>query len=743
MKLNSLQLRHFISHGSTDLVLNGARLATFVGANGSGKSALAIDALRYSLFDDARGRTDDLVQLGQTDMSVRAEITFAGAEYSITRGRSTKARGSSFLELCIRDGETWRPLTGPTIKDTQAAIAELLRMDADTFDTAVLLGQGQANRFAEATAGDRKKILGTVLGLDLWERAEARAREQARDVEAATAADRATIGRLEAELAGREALETSLQEARGRDATLTASEERERAALVEHQAIVADVAAQIAAGEAAEAQVRTAQAALADVSNRFRAVSARKVNAEGRIREAETALRALPAMPEGLGVDRDACAADVERLEAAEAQDRELERAIATNEQALERERARIETLRADWDYRRRSAQSHVDQLTEQLAALPKVTCPKCDTTFVPSEVEASLRTKLAGADRALAEVGEEPTPPLHLDVEAAKIERLRIHRRELAFDVVALGEARAQLREADAARELVVRRGALEQAIAQDQAAIAEATTELAEIQEAGKAARAALVEAETKTGSIAGLRTRLVEARGIVSSAEFRLAQLAADRRKQAGDIAQAQAGLERLDRIQTERDELAGGISTSSAHLARLRKLVAAFSVKGIPARIIESTIPEFAANANTLLSELRPGMELSIQMQRAKADGKGVVEALDLIVRDDAGERPLALFSGGERTSVSLAIAVGLSQLVARRAGSRIESLVIDEPDGLDVDARRAFGQALRILAHQGELSRVVLVSHHPDLADYGDAVYQISKDGAGSHVEQIA
>ena len=190
MKLNSLQLRHFISHSETDLAFNGARLATFVGANGSGKSALAIDALRYALFDDARGRTDDLVQLGQNEMSVRAEITFAGAEYAITRGRSTKARGSTFLELAIRDmtslpdeGHLWRPLTGDTIRDTQAKIGELLRMDADTFDTAVLLGQGQANQFAEATAGDRKRILGTVLGLDLWERAEARAREEARDVE--------------------------------------------------------------------------------------------------------------------------------------------------------------------------------------------------------------------------------------------------------------------------------------------------------------------------------------------------------------------------------------------------------------------------------------------------------------------------------------------------------------------------------------------------------------------------------
>ena len=89
------------------------------------------------------------------------------------------------------------------------------------------------------------------------------------------------------------------------------------------------------------------------------------------------------------------------------------------------------------------------------------------------------------------------------------------------------------------------------------------------------------------------------------------------------------------------------------------------------------------------------------------------------------------------------SVSLALAGGMSRMVARRAGSRISTLVIDEPDGLDQDARRALGQALKVLAHEGELERVVVVSHHEDLAEFGDSVYRVTKNGAGSVVEQIA
>ena len=183
----------------------------------------------------------------------------------------------------------------------------------------------------------------------------------------------------------------------------------------------------------------------------------------------------------------------------------------------------------------------------------------------------------------------------------------------------------------------------------------------------------------------------------------------------------------------------------ISTSSRWVisSAFRRLVTAFGVTGIPARIIEGVLPELARYANELLAELRPGMTLELRAQRAKKDGSGVVEALDLVVRDDVGERSLAMFSGGERMSVSLALAVALSRLVARRAGTAIRTFVIDEPDGLDAEARRAFGQALRVLAHHGELERVVVVSHHEDLAEIGDAVYRVTKNDRGSVVEQVA
>ena len=46
------------------------------------------------------------------------------------------------------------------------------------------------------------------------------------------------------------------------------------------------------------------------------------------------------------------------------------------------------------------------------------------------------------------------------------------------------------------------------------------------------------------------------------------------------------------------------------------------------------------------------------------------------------------------------------------------------------------------RSLRQLAHQGELERVILLSHHQDLADVADEVYLVSKNGHGSVVELV-
>ncbi|UCF27129.1 MAG: hypothetical protein JSW42_10835, partial [Chloroflexota bacterium] len=64
---------------------------------------------------------------------------------------------------------TWKPLTERTLRDTEARIQETLSLDYDTFVNASFFLQGKADQFTQQRPADRKRILSSILGLEIWE----------------------------------------------------------------------------------------------------------------------------------------------------------------------------------------------------------------------------------------------------------------------------------------------------------------------------------------------------------------------------------------------------------------------------------------------------------------------------------------------------------------------------------------------------------------------------------------------
>jgi DNA repair exonuclease SbcCD ATPase subunit len=205
----------------------------------------------------------------------------------------------------------------------------------------------------------------------------------------------------------------------------------------------------------------------------------------------------------------------------------------------------------------------------------------------------------------------------------------------------------------------------------------------------------------------------------------------------------VAREEAALEQLDAVAAERDALAGSLEATSLEAGRLRYLAGRFGLKGIPARVIEGVLPELTAYANEVLGELF-GLRLELRATRASADGRSTIEALELVVtKDDVGEVELARASGGQGTAIALALALGLSRLNARRAGTAIRSLVIDEPEGLDVIRLKALGAYLRELLHRGELDRAFVITHTTELTEFGDRVDEVIEGPDGAQLRQVA
>ncbi|MSQ28720.1 MAG: SMC family ATPase, partial [Dehalococcoidia bacterium] len=201
-----LRLRNFMPYRDMDppLDFEGIHVACLSGPNGAGKSAL-LDAITWALWGQARARSDDdLVTLGQFEMEVDFEFALGDEHFRIIRKRTRpgiRKTGQSLLELQIaeRGGGTpaFRPLTGNTLRETQRKIEALVHLDYQTFINTALLLQGRADEFTLKAPGDRKRVLGEVLGLSRYDAYEERAKDSARRREAAIAALGGEIAALE------------------------------------------------------------------------------------------------------------------------------------------------------------------------------------------------------------------------------------------------------------------------------------------------------------------------------------------------------------------------------------------------------------------------------------------------------------------------------------------------------------------------------------------------------------------
>src|SRR5512143_340892 len=180
-----LTLHNFMPYRDpAPLDFSGIHVACLAGDNGAGKSAL-LDAMTWALWGRARARRDDeLIYQGATEMSVEFSFALAGNAYRVIRARKAGSRGASALDVQVQTPEGgFRTVAEPTMRETQAAINRLLRMDYDTFINSSFLLQNRADEFTVKTPAERKQVLADILGLGQWEVYEEHAKRRGRDIE--------------------------------------------------------------------------------------------------------------------------------------------------------------------------------------------------------------------------------------------------------------------------------------------------------------------------------------------------------------------------------------------------------------------------------------------------------------------------------------------------------------------------------------------------------------------------------
>lgn len=243
-----LELTNFLSYRETAVLdFDGVQLSCIAGPNGAGKSSL-LDAITWALFGQSRSRSDDdLINRSAARNDEAAEIRFTfdleGCVYRVVR---RKAQGrSTALELQIQtDVGVWKPLSEGKLRETQAQIESLLRMNYDTFTNASFLLQGKADEFTTKTPNKRKEILADLLGVTQWDAYREAAATQRKEAEGKIDLLQARLDDITAEVAQEPERRAALEAARQARAAIVArlqlkeqllNQMRQTAAAIEQQ----------------------------------------------------------------------------------------------------------------------------------------------------------------------------------------------------------------------------------------------------------------------------------------------------------------------------------------------------------------------------------------------------------------------------------------------------------------------------------------------------------------------------
>ncbi|MCA9938143.1 MAG: SMC family ATPase [Anaerolineales bacterium] len=468
-----------------------------------------------------------------------------------------------------------------------------------------------------------------------------------------------------------------------------------------------------------------------NAGNRYRQNQARVRELGQQIKQWETSVKQRPFLEREHPTQQ-------QRLAAAEARLAEIEAHVTEWQSDSAPRLAQLQAELAD-DTDRQAQQHRVGELALSIQDKPKA-----------EQERLTCQQAISAAEARLAEITRASAA-----WETAGVAELAQVRRQLAAEDFAL-EERTALAALDAEAAAVGYDPAAQAVAQRERAALADAPAAFQELKQAEAAVkplsdtlsdlahqlveqRAQLAEMETQhqaaAAQLAEMTTHAQDVREVEQDL-FRLREDAVAAHQRVG------AARQRLDvltdlrqqqrRLMTERADL-------THRVQRLKLLEKACGRDGVQALLIEQALPEIETSANDLLERLTDGqMRVTFDTQRQLKTRDEMAETLDIRIVDNAGERPYENFSGGEQFRVNFAIRLALSRVLAKRAGARLQTLVIDEGFGSqDPQGRQRLVEAINTI--QGDFACILVITHIDQLRDAFPTRIQVEKSSRGSAI----
>ena len=711
-----IKVKNFLSYRDNVPVLDleGVHVACLCGDNGHGKSAL-LDAVTWALWGSARTRLqEELIYQGESEMSVDLEFNAGDNRFRVARrfARANRGRqGATFLELFQASADGYVPITGNSVRETEAKIRSLLHMDYDTFVNSAFLLQGRADMFTTSTPGKRKELLGDVLGLGWYERLSEKARIITREKTSLASSIQLEISNIDKDVLNKDRYQERLDginiESKEVDAKISNIElgiedllnkiQERKSKEIELLGLKNEEKRIILELKTRETQVNSYMKSLNELTEK----SNRLDQIEADLLLSNKTLQSISVFPESIQSKK-------ENLNNSRSQMTVLE----DNNTVLKKE---MEDLRIKVDL--------LEQQTRSVNTLP--ICPVCGQELGEQGCQALANTYESDGKQKAAKHRENDALIRDMEIqyhcideEVAKAEKEHLanrsseeKRRDLLYK---------DMESAKASRQIITQ---ISSGLENEKSLLELSTNRLNQID-----------------GKVDGLKSQIKSLTNLSDNYEaekMKLDTLKIQREQISQDVGILRGSLMRIEELQVLRDKRIDELGYVSNEKSVYEQLSIAFGKDGIQALLIEQAIPELESEADGILGRITDyRMSVKLETQRESRSGGDPRETLDIKISDELGIRNYETYSGGEAFRINFALRIALSKLLAHRSGAPLPTLFIDEGFGTqDTNGLEKLVDAIRVI--QDDFQRIIVITHIDELKEAFPARIEVTKTSQGS------
>jgi len=731
MKLIALNMRNFLSYSDQHIHFKSFEGVVFLigkieddasKSNGSGKSAI-FDAISWVLFGTSRTSDDDeLIKGGEKQAEVVLDFELDEKIYNVSR---IKKYGKS-QTLAFTNMTDHIALTGNRVDETQAKIIEVLGLDNELYENTVFARQGRIDEFPRQKPAKRKQMLQDILKIDMYEKWETEAKEMARTYETQ-----------------RETLKMVIEKGQNEIDVLTVGE--------------ADINQKNAALNAVQVKLRQVETDITERTNVYNNMKSAKQllnkelennsNVNGDIERVKSQTKYLDDnQQKEINKILQEKQADIDLVtgeEKVKSVLEEISSKLKISESSMQNyEVMKQQEVLLDNECRRvigtiKEYDAELEKMRKKLSTFKELgnKCPLCYSTLdeeqkksVEAEIVSEGKTKRDYLDKlkeeydsakktaeelkaAIKNISISPANTRELEMDKAKYERELINiqtaKNRIEFTDNKITETKAMFMRQKIELNFELKRK--QDDLVKSLAMIENYTKQLVGID-----------KMESELASIEEVRKTYVTEEKKVSEELHRMQYELETKIKKTAELAMNKIKMEKVN---------------SDAFI--YTELAKAFGSNGIPLLIVENALSELQSEVMHQLNTLTDGaISVQFKTQEDLKDGRKK-DTLDIIVSDREGSRDFNMYSGGEKMKVALAIRLGLSRLLSRRAGKKFELLIIDEISDLDQYGMDKFVDLIGTVAK--EYKQIFVVSHINELKDRFGQVMQVVKTREGSKV----